>query len=91
MGLGPVLRITITYWRKVYRGDDVVRDETFTARYKPEDRIVETGPKKPKPPPDPTGTTGGDTGTTTSDEPPPGTDEEAPANTDEAVPAALRR
>ena len=77
---------TITYWRKVYRGDDLVRDETFTARYKPEDRILETGPKKPKPPPDPTGTTdGGDTGTTTSEDPPPGTDEEAPANTDEAL------
>ena len=42
---------TITYWRKVYRGDDLVRDETFTARYKPEDRILEIGPKKPKPPP----------------------------------------
>lgn len=81
---------TITYWRKVYRADDLVRDETFTARYRPEDRILEMGPKKPKPPPDPTGTTGGDTGTTTSEDPPPGTDD-APPGTDVAAPAALRR
>ena len=81
---------TITYWRKVYRGDDLVRDETFTARYKPEDRILEIGPKKPKPPSEPTGTTGGgDTGTTTSEDPTAGTDE--PPGTDEAAPAAQRR
>jgi vancomycin resistance protein YoaR len=71
---------TITYWRKVYRGDDLVRDETFTARYKPEDRILEVGPPKPKPPKEPTGTTdGGTTGGTTTD-PPPGTDQ-APTTT----------
>jgi vancomycin resistance protein YoaR len=77
---------TISYWRKVYRGDDLVRDETFVARYKPEDRIVEVGPKKPKPPKEPTGTTGGDTGTTTG-EAPPGTDQ-TPTGTDATVPAA---
>ena len=36
---------TITYWRKVYRGDDLIRDETFVARYKPEDAILEIGPE----------------------------------------------
>jgi hypothetical protein len=77
---------TISYWRKVYRGDDLVRDETFVARYKPEDRILEVGPKKPKPPKEPTGTTGGDTGTTTG-EAPPGTDQ-TPTGTDATVPAA---
>ena len=69
---------TITYWRKVYRGDELVRDETFAARYKPEDRILEVGPKKPKPPKEPTGTT---------EDPPPGTDQ-APATTEEVAPAA---
>lgn len=53
---------TITYWRKVYKGDDLVSDETFTTRYKPEDRILEVGPK-PEKPTQPTGTTGGTTGT----------------------------
>ena len=29
---------TISYWRKVYRGDDLIHDETFVAHYKPEGR-----------------------------------------------------
>ncbi len=78
---------TISYWRKVYRGEDLVRDETFVAHYKPEDRIVEIGPKLPKPPKPPTGTTDGGTGSgaTTTDGPGAGTDQ-APPGTD-TVPA----
>ena len=48
----------------MYRGDDLIHDETFVAHYKPEDEILEVGPKPPKPPKQPTGTTGGGTGTT---------------------------
>ena len=59
---------TITFWRRVYRGDELVRDETFTTRYKPEDEILELGPKPVKPP---TGSTSTTPGTTTSEKPPP--------------------
>jgi vancomycin resistance protein YoaR len=77
---------TISYWRKVYRGDDLIHDETFVAHYKPEDEILEVGPKLPKPPKQPTGTTGGGTGSTgdgdtTTPDPGAGTDE-APPGTD---------
>jgi vancomycin resistance protein YoaR len=74
---------TIRYWRKVYKGDDLVSNETFTTRYKPEDQITEVGPKpksKPKPPTGstgPSGTTGGQ-GTSTEG----GQDEPAPGGTD---------
>jgi vancomycin resistance protein YoaR len=74
---------TISYWRKVFKGDDLVSDETFTTRYKPEDQITEVGPKpksKPKPPTGstgPSGTTGGQ-GTSTEG----GQDEPAPGGTD---------
>jgi vancomycin resistance protein YoaR len=62
---------TISYWRKVYKGQDLVANETFTTHYKPEDEILEVGPQPPKPP-KPTGTTqapgttGGGTGGTTT-------------------------
>ncbi len=46
----------VSYWRKVYRNDVLIRDETFKAHYKPEDRIVEVGPPRPKVRP-PTATT----------------------------------
>jgi vancomycin resistance protein YoaR len=81
---------TISYWRKVYRGDDLIHDETWVAHYKPEDEILEVGPKAPKPP-KPTGTTDGGTGTggdggTTTGDPGTGTDQ-APGGTD-TTPAA---
>ena len=78
----------ISYWRKVYKGDDLVANETWTTRYKPEDRILEVGPKPPKPPKptgtsEPPATTGGGGGTSTGggdttpggqDQPPTGQD-----------------
>jgi vancomycin resistance protein YoaR len=56
----------ITYWRKVYRGSALIANERYSAHYRPEDTIIEVGPK-PQPPP-PTGSTGttGSTGPTTS-------------------------
>jgi vancomycin resistance protein YoaR len=75
---------TISYWRKVYRGSDLVRDETFVAHYKPEDRIVEVGPKPVEPPRTPTGTTGGTgtgTGGATTQDPGAGTDQAPPTTT----------
>jgi vancomycin resistance protein YoaR len=54
---------TIGYWRKVYRDGRLSRDERFTTHYRPEDRIVEVGPK-PKPKPKPS-TASGTTGTAT--------------------------
>ena len=71
----------ITYWRRVFGDGTILRDERFTARYKPEDQIVEVGPKPPPRPPTTTGqtsTTGGtgttdgtrlEGGTTTTEEP----------------------
>jgi hypothetical protein len=63
---------TISYWRKVYKGEDLVANETFTTHYKPEDEILEVGPKPPPKAPKPTGSTqtpgttgGGNSGTTT--------------------------
>jgi vancomycin resistance protein YoaR len=46
----------IVYWRKVYRGETLARDERFTAAYRPQDRIVEEGPKPEDGPPSTTGT-----------------------------------
>ena len=34
---------TVRYTRKVWRGDELVRDERFTTRYDPQNRIVEVG------------------------------------------------
>jgi hypothetical protein len=39
----------VGYTRKVYRGDTLKRDESFTVRYKPQNGYVEVGPpKKPE-------------------------------------------
>jgi vancomycin resistance protein YoaR len=57
---------TISYWRKVYKGEDLVANETWTTHYKPEDRILEVGPTPPKPKPHQPTTTGGPAGTTGS-------------------------
>ncbi|MEW6583880.1 MAG: VanW family protein, partial [Actinomycetota bacterium] len=52
-GRGPE-GFTITYGRRVYRGDRLIRDESFTWSYDPEDEIVEVGPGVPlDAPPDP--------------------------------------
>ena len=42
---------SITYTRKVYRGSKLLRDETFSWRYRPENAIVEVGPPDLKPEP----------------------------------------
>ncbi len=44
---------TVEYTRKVYRGDELLRDERFRTRYDAENAYVEVGPKKPKPKPKP--------------------------------------
>jgi vancomycin resistance protein YoaR len=44
---------TVEYTRKVYRGDELVRDERFRTRYDPQNAFVEIGPAKPKPKPKP--------------------------------------
>lgn len=52
---GGISGFTVGYWRKVYRGKKLLRDENWTVRYLPENSIVEYGPKKSKD----TGTGGG--------------------------------
>ncbi len=54
----------IVYWRKVFRGDVLARDERFEATYEPQDRIVEEGPPEEEEPPTTTST---GTGTTTNE------------------------
>ena len=62
---------SISYTRKVYKGDELISDRTFYWTYKPENEIIEKGPPKPDEPTTstststtPTTTTG--TGTTTT-------------------------
>lgn len=70
---------SISYTRKVYRGNALKRDETFRWTYRPENAIVEVGPPAPtttKPVTPPTGTTTGPTTTgpaTTTPKPTPTT------------------
>jgi vancomycin resistance protein YoaR len=46
---------TVEYTRKVYRGDELIKDERYRTRYDAENEYVEVGPKKkPKPKPKPT-------------------------------------
>ena len=64
---------TVDYWRKVWRGDELIRDERYTHKYRPEDTIIEKGPEPEKPPEDTTGTgptESGGTGPTESGPPP---------------------
>ena len=64
---------TVSYTRKVWDGDHLRRDESFTWRYSPQDSFVEVGPPKRKPPRNPSPTapakpsapSRGGTGTTT--------------------------
>jgi exosome complex RNA-binding protein Rrp42 (RNase PH superfamily) len=37
---------TVEYTRRVWRGNEVKRDERFTTRYLPKDAIAETGPQR---------------------------------------------
>ena len=68
---------SVSYTRKVYRGNRLKRDETFHWTYRPENAIVEVGPPAPttsKPETPPTGTTTdptttGPTTTTTTPKP----------------------
>ena len=47
---------TVEYTRKVFRGDELIRDERYRTRYNAENSFVEVGPpKKPKPKPKPGG------------------------------------
>lgn len=55
---------SISYTRKVYKGDELISDRTFFWTYKPENEIVEMGPPKPDTPTDTTGTGTSTTGTT---------------------------
>jgi vancomycin resistance protein YoaR len=43
---GGVSGFTVEYTRRVYRGKKLLRDEHFRVRYRPENTIVEFGPKK---------------------------------------------
>jgi len=54
---------SISYTRKVYKGDELISDRTFYWTYKPENEIIEKGPPKPDEPT--TSTSGTSTGTTT--------------------------
>ncbi len=47
---GGISGFTVDYWRKVYRGKKLRRDESWTVRYLPENSIVEYGPKQTKDP-----------------------------------------
>lgn len=48
----PARAVTVT--RKVYVGDKILYDETWSTRYRAEPRIVDVGTKpRPKPPPPP--------------------------------------
>jgi hypothetical protein len=47
---GGISGFSVDYTRKVYRGDELLRDEKFHVRYRPENSIVEYGPKQQKPP-----------------------------------------
>ena len=42
---------TVSYTRKVWAGDELKRDETYTWRYSAQDAFVELGPPLPKPKP----------------------------------------
>ncbi|MCC6223966.1 MAG: VanW family protein [Thermoleophilia bacterium] len=72
---GGISGFTVDYWRKVYRGKKLLRDEEWTVRYLPENSIVEYGPKqskdkdKDKDGDTDTGTDGGDGGDVGEDTP----------------------
>ena len=40
---------SVAYTRKVFRGEELVRDERWTTRYDPANTIVEVGPPEKKP------------------------------------------
>jgi vancomycin resistance protein YoaR len=46
---------TVQYTRKVFKGDELLKNERYTVRYDPQNAVVEVGPPraraKPKPPP----------------------------------------
>ena len=44
---GGITGFTVGYTRRVYRGDELTRDEDFLVRYLPENSIVEYGPALP--------------------------------------------
>jgi vancomycin resistance protein YoaR len=86
----------VHYTRKVYRGDTLKRDESYTVRYKPQNSYVEVGPpkKQPKKPKDATqepGTNGAAPGADGAAPPAdegaaPPADGEPPADSGAAVP-----
>ena len=56
---------SISYTRRVYKGDELISDRTFYWTYKPENEIIEKGPPKPDEPTTSTSTSTTPTGTTT--------------------------
>jgi vancomycin resistance protein YoaR len=42
---GGISGFTVAYTRRVFRGDELIRDEEWVVRYRPENTIVEFGPK----------------------------------------------
>jgi vancomycin resistance protein YoaR len=76
---------TVDYWRKVWRGDELIRDERYSHTYRPEDTIIEKGPPLEEPPEDTTGTgptESGGTGPTESG--PPASSQTPPASEPDA-------
>lgn len=71
---------SVAYTRKVYRGEELLRDESWVTRYDPANTIVEVGPKKKKkkPPEDPASAPGGETDPAPDEEQPTGDGEPAP-------------
>jgi vancomycin resistance protein YoaR len=47
---GGISGFTVGYTRKVFRHDELIRDEEFLVRYLPENTIIEYGPEPPPPP-----------------------------------------
>ena len=45
---GGIRGFTVTYTRQVYRGDDLIKDESWTVKYVSLDKIIEVGPKVPQ-------------------------------------------
>jgi vancomycin resistance protein YoaR len=47
---GGISGFTVEYTRRVYRDGELIKDEDYRVRYKPENTIIEYGPKKKKKP-----------------------------------------
>jgi vancomycin resistance protein YoaR len=70
---------TVTYTRRVYQGDRLRRDETFTWRYSPQHAFVEVGPPEEEPEEEEPGRTAPEARTAPETAPAPGRTTTAPA------------